>query len=252
MGIQALEQQPSARDLVSSATLPPERKITKKTLISALCAAPFLASAANLVTNGSFETGTFGQPGSNWTIGEGVHLYSPSQIQYFPPHVGTGFGESIPTDNAPSLSEDAAGEHGIYFVDDSAVQTLTSSAFFVPSTGLYDFGFSSYASANGYVNPGDSSYSVQLGAGSLSGTVGGLLATTWQAQQGQVQLTVGVPYSFALTFTGGGGFANDLVVDRLYVQSAVPEPASTALLFAGLGAVAFVVRRRRASAVRWE
>ncbi len=216
----------------------------KKTVIAALCAAPLVASAANLVANGSFETGTFGQPGSSWGINEGVHIYSPSQVQYFPPHSGSAFGESVPTDNAPSLSADSAGEHGIYFVDDSAVQVLSSSSFSVPSSGLYDFGFSSYAPANGLLNPGNSGFSAQVGGATLSGWVGSLLPTTWQAQHGQVALLAGVAYTFVVTFTGGGGAANDLVVDRLYVQSAVPEPASSALLLAGLAASAFVVRRR--------
>jgi len=61
----------------------------------------------------------------------------------------------------------------------------------------------------------------------------------------------GVTWQFANAFDwerhshGGGWFGEGNWGDRHCVQSPVPEPGITALSFAGLGAVVFLVRRRR-------
>ena len=207
----------------------------KKSLIAFTLAAPILASASNLVQNGSFEVGTVGEPGSDWTLSEGIHLFSPVQIQYFP-HPGAAFGEDVPADDSASLSPDPVGEHGVYFVDDTAASILMSTQFVAPETGLYHFGFSAYAPANGYTNPGDSVFSLTLGAFAIGGAVSSLGSTTWSAQSGLADLVAGQNYNLVFSFTGGGlGSAKDMVVDRFYV-AAVPEPGSAALMLAGLTA----------------
>jgi PEP-CTERM motif len=220
----------------------PEFKM-KKSMMTIALSLPLLASASNLVANGSFEVGTVGDPGSSWLMTEGVHLWSPAQIQYLP-HPGAAFGEDVPADNAISLSPDEVGEHGIYFVDDSATQTLTSASFTAPATGFYNFGFSAYAPGNGYGNPGDSSFSLVLGGVTLANTVSSLGMQTWSAQTGMAELTGGQTYQLLFTFTGGGQMdANDIVVDRFYV-GAVPEPGTYALMLAGLMATVGLARRR--------
>ncbi|MGN6528734.1 MAG: PEP-CTERM sorting domain-containing protein [Burkholderiaceae bacterium] len=51
--------------------------------------------------------------------------------------------------------------------------------------------------------------------------------------------------SFGGTDAGLGGGGNHFAVDNLNFSAAVPEPAETSLLLAGLGAIALVARRRK-------
>ena len=216
----------------------------KKSLMTLALGLPLMASAANLVANGSFEIGTVGEPGSSWVVTDGVHVWAPVQIEYLP-QPASAFGEDVPPDNAISLSPDPVGTDGVYFVDDTAIQTLTSASFMAPETGLYNFGFSAYAPGNGFVNPGDSTWSLALAGTTLANTVSGLGMQVWTAQTGIAQLTAGQTYQLLFTFTGGGqNAANDMVVDRFYV-AAVPEPGTYALMLAGMAAIVGLARRRR-------
>jgi len=79
----------------------------------------------------------------------------------------------------------------------------------------------------------------------VNGTAGGLTpANNWNAMAGQTFLTAG-SYNLTFTFNGGAGIAKDVAVDNFYV-TAVPEPESFALMAAGLAALGFLARRRRA------
>jgi hypothetical protein len=88
--------------------------------VGALGFANTAPAATNLVGNGSFEGPTGGTP-AGWSIGGvAVDGANPVAIRYNQKsNYPTGAqGEAAPTDNAPSLSPDPAGQNG--FVSDEA------------------------------------------------------------------------------------------------------------------------------------
>jgi hypothetical protein len=210
----------------------------KKMLITAALALPMLASAQNLLTNGSFENGLTG-----WTVTQTPGTVFPvTAIAY-----GTlpgAFGEIVPVDNfGPSLSPDAAGSFGAYFLDDQTVQVL-SQAFTVTTPGLYNIGFSIYVPLNGAANPGAAIVSADFTVVSTgSASVQSLPIGSWTGATGTFAFAAGT-YTASFTFATTGGFSADAVVDRVYV-AAVPEPGTYALFAAGLGIMGLVAARRR-------
>ncbi len=212
----------------------------KKTLIAMALAAPLLASAANLLSNGSFETGL-----TDWvTATSGGVLFPPAVISY---GSGVAFGETVSADNAASLSPDLAAAKAVYFVDDNNMQSLTHT-FTVSSAGNYNVGFSIYAPNNGFVHPGGASYSLLVdNIAVLSSSVGAAplsASQTWVPLTGVVNLAA-ANHTFAITFTTTGGLSKDIVIDRAYVTSAVPEPTTYGMLAMGLAVMGGMVRLRR-------
>jgi hypothetical protein len=210
----------------------------KKALITAALALPLLASAQNLLTNGSFENGLTG-----WTVTQTPGtIYPVATIEY-----GTlpgAFNEIVPVDNfGGSLSPDAAGSFGAYFVDDQTVQVLSQS-FTVTEGGLYNIGFSIYVPSNGAANPGAAAFLADFtidNTGTIS--VQSLPTATWLGAVSTVSILPGT-YTASFTFTTTGGFSADAVIDRVYV-AAVPEPSTYALFAAGLGIMGLIAARRR-------
>jgi hypothetical protein len=205
-----------------------------------LIAAP--ASAGNLISNGSFESGLTG-----WSIvGTEGQGFPPVAITYgsatgYP----TGaFGEAVPADDSASLSSDAVGTRAAYFVSDlSASQGLKQSVFL--NAGTYAIGFSYYAPANGYANPVDARFSGSIGGITLvNALVSAGPVTDWIAISGLTTITTAGFYDAEFLFTTNGVPAKDVVIDRVYID-AVPEPASWAMLIAGFGLVGAAARRRR-------
>jgi hypothetical protein len=222
----------------------------KKTLVASLALSsalflPLFASADNLLTNGSFEMGLDG-----WTLSAGDLATPATAIDYgstanYP--LGA-FGEPIPADDAALRGTDeAVGSHALYFVDDFAnPETLTQRIARVQGGTPYSFGFDAYIPANGFANPGDATFSA---------TVGGYTFASFNISAGPVQNwvhfqaagtpPVSGPVDFTLTFTSDFAPSKDVVIDDVYFAVAVPEPETYALLIAGLGAVGFMVRRRK-------
>lgn len=212
----------------------------KKLLLTAALSLPLMASAtANLLTNGSFENGLTG-----WTTSQSPGtIYPIATIAYN--SLPGAFGEAVPPDNfGPSLSPDAVGDFGAYFVDDQTLQVL-SQQFTVTDAGLYNIGFSLYVPANGAANPGAAIMQVTFADGVTTGlfSVQTLPITTWTGAVGTFDFQPG-QYTVSISFETTGGFSADAVIDRVYV-AAVPEPGTYALFLAGLGVMGLIASRRR-------
>jgi hypothetical protein len=216
----------------------------RKFALATLLAAPLWAGAAtNLVTNGSFESGL-----SGWSVSGSVgDVYPVSVITYnsasaYP----TGaFGEAVPVDNAASLSPDAAGTRGLYFVSDFSSQVV-SQLVTVPSTGVYSFGLDLYLPSNGFANRVDATLGIAVGSNNFGPfPLSTFSPTTWLSSANTVNLPAGT-YTVSFSFNSNGKPAKDVVLDRVYLVSSVPEASTTAMLLAGLAAVGFMALRRRA------
>ena len=222
-------------------------------LAAALVLASPAAAATNLVTNGSFESGLAG-----WTIG-GIDSqgFPPVAILYgvAAPYPTGAFGEAVPADNAPgSLSPDAAGDHGLYFVSDLTLdQSVFQLVFLTP--GDYQIGFSAYAPQNGFNNAGDALFTGTIaGVPLANSSVKGGVATTWQHFGGTATIVTAGLYPVAFTFNTNLVPSADVVIDRVYILPGggggpeippIPEPATWAMLIAGFGMVGLMARRRR-------
>lgn len=222
-------------------------------LASVVAVAP--ASAANLLTNGSFES--FGAPGdfTGWTYaGDGL---APSAITY---GSATGYptgayGEAVPADDSGSASPDAVGDHAAYFVSDAATQTLSQTLSL--GVGVYTIGFSAYVPLNGYGNAFDASFTGDVAGTSLANfTVDGSAPGQWQTFSGVANILTAGDYTTTFTFHSGAFPAGDVVIDRVYVVAgdvtgAVPEPASWAMMLAGFGMIGGALRSRRKTSLQF-
>lgn len=209
----------------------------KKLLIATALGLPLLASAQNLLVNGSFEDGLAG-----WVVVNGNGTTHPVATVTYGTQPGA-FGEIVPADDAAAnRGPDAVGTQALYFVDDDAFQSVTQT-FVVETAGDYNLGLSYYVPANGAANPNDVFVSVNYGSASQSAFIGSLAVASWQGNNVVQNLQPG-SYAITLSFAPpAGGHAMDILVDRVYV-TAVPEPTTTALLLAGLALVAAAARRR--------
>jgi hypothetical protein len=220
----------------------------RKIILATLLAAPLLASAedlvTNLVNNGSFESGLTG-----WTVTGSVGDAYPAVVINYnsaTPYATGAFGEAIPVDNAVNFGPDAAGTKALYFVSDLSSQVLSQSIV-VPSSGAYTFGLDVYLPANGFANAGNPTLGITLGATNFgSFPLGSFSATTWTPGASTVNLVAGT-YTLSLAFTSNGVPSKDIVIDKVYLISAVPEAGTAAMTFAGLAVVGFVALRRRGS-----
>ena len=232
----------------------------KKILIALAACSAFTvpASAANLLTNGSFETGDF----TGWTLtnsesstGTGAAL--PVVIGYgnnnqYP----TGaYGESIPADNAPTNPGfDPVGGYGAYFVSDFANPQTLSQAVSLAAGTSYTFGFDLYVPFNGAANPNGATFTGSVGGIPIATIVAGNETPgLWKTYSGAYTFVAAQSGDFMFSFTANGFPAKDFVIDRVYLAATntvpgVPEPATWAMMLTGFGLVGSALRRRTAVA----
>ena len=195
----------------------------RKILAAALLAAPVLASASNLVTNGSFEANVQGAGSWNiyssltgWTGTPNIELRNNVAGAAFD---GVNYVE-LDTYSNSGMFQDVATTTGAHY-------TLSFAYSARPFTGNTN-------DINVYWNGS----LVQA----LAGT-NGTGAHNWAVYS--VDVVGGAGSTSRLTFNAAGvsdSYGGSL--DAVSVTSAVPEPQTYALLLAGLGAVFFLARRR--------
>jgi len=204
------------------------------------------AQAANLIVNGSFETGDF----TGWTYSGVTPFGAPAVI--IPYNSGAGYpggayGEPIPPDDTASPSPDPVGDFAAYFVADGASESLSQTVHLMP--GLYTIGFSVYVPFNGFGNSGDATFTGTIAGVNLANfNVDSSTPGQWMHFAGVANIAAEGDYLSAFTFNSGPVPAGDFVIDRAYIVAgnAIPEPGAWALMILGFGGVGASLRIRRA------
>lgn len=196
-------------------------KSAKRLLVTSVTAlAAFATHAQNIVANGSFESDV--QAPGSWAI------YN-SLIGW------TGVPDVELRNNVAGTAQDGVNYVELDTTHNSAIQQQIS------GTGLYELSF--WYSARPGVASGSNGLDFSLGnlSGSVLQTATGGSVNSWQHYTGLVALGG----STTLQFSASG--ASDSLggsLDNISV-TAVPEPATYAMLLAGLGLMGGIAHRRK-------
>jgi hypothetical protein len=233
--------------------------------IAATAAAVPATAVTNLIVNGSFETGDF----SGFSHTNQPNAFAAVVLDYGSTasygQGGGAFGEAVPVDNAVgSLSPNAAGVHGAYFVADNSVnETISQLTALHP--GNYEVGFDAYLPANGAANLNNATFTGQIiGITVASFSASQIGATSWYHFSGVAGVSASGFYETSFVYNSFGSPAKDVVIDRIYAiatkapstvvipatpTAAIPEPATWGLMIAGFVMVGASMRRRNAKVV---
>lgn len=216
----------------------------KKTYLLGAIAALTVAGpsfAANLIANGGFENGF-----DNWSVTTAGGGSAPVVIAYgqagqYP--VGA-YGEAI---SAPTNG----GTSAAYFSSDTASPHSLSQIVDVAANTLYTLSFDYYVPLNGYNNPFDASLSflvngVAAGSTLVAGSPGSLSPQTWYTFSTTFTSGAAGATPLAFQFSGLGSTAADFAIDNVSM-TAVPEPATWALMIGGFALAGMQLRRRKSS-----
>lgn len=202
------------------------------------------ASPAAIVTNGSFESGSFlpgwTVSGSGITPGTGPRVVTTNGVAD-----STGYGDVVPSYD---------GNYAAYFVDDLAAESISQTVSLIGGTS-YNLAFALFATVSGERNP----FSF-----TLTDDVGGLLLNSFSNGSGMTDVPVGVwtpqsasffvggtgDYTLSFNFSAGPTPARDVLLDAVsIIPSTVPLPASAPMLGTALvvlGAFGYAAKRKRA------
>ena len=210
--------------------------LLRRSAIAAIAAASALAAATpaaavELLANGNFENTGFGGTGSYYNLGNtGADHAVPAD-----------FGFAVPVNNVDIIA------NGAYtpFLATGGAYNLDLVGY--GSTGAISQTFNTvlgrvYTVSLDYTVNGGGTADVSVDGGSIGTIVG---TGTWQNFATSFVGT-GSGVTFAITETVGGN-SGGVVLDNVSV-TAIPEPATWALMIAGFGMVGFAARRRAALA----
>jgi hypothetical protein len=191
------------------------------------------AAAVNLIVNGDFEDASFGGTTGYYNVGD------PGSGADHP--IPPGFGWSVPFNNVDIIA------NGVYAAN-------------LPTGGAYNLDLVGYGStgaiAQTFATEAGKVYRISLdytqnGSGKTADVVVGTsILTTLEASSAWQSWTTtfvgtGDPTTLVIAEILGGSNAG-VILDNISV-TAVPEPATWAMLITGFGMVGYGLRRRRAS-----
>jgi len=212
-------------------------------LATVLAAGGTTAASAAIVTNGGFEDGLAGWNVVNLsgtTPGVGVQTVTTNGAVD-----STGYGDIVPSYDG--------GSSAVFFVDDNAIQSIWQKVSLVSGTE-YTLSFALFGTQSGATNDFGFAFTESVVSDFLTFfpirsidlltdddvSVGG-----WQTYNYTFTANRTDDYFLNFAFVSGPTPAKDVLLDGVSITSApVPEPATWAMMIAGLGMVGFAMRRR--------